>query len=91
LVDATAGYSGSELEEVIVGALYDAYDEGQGKTDIDTDRLIHSVREVIPLSQTMRERLTEMREWSKSRARRASPSDESQPIADTESAPRLEM
>ena len=89
LVDSTAGYSGSELEEVIVGALYDAYDEGQGKTDIDTDRLIAAAREVIPLSQTMRERLAEMREWSKSRARRASPADEVMAIG--EQSPKLEM
>ncbi len=89
LVDATAGYSGSELEEIIVGALYDTFDEGHGASDIDTDRLITAAREVIPLSQTMRERLAEMREWSKSRARRASPADDSTPIA--ENAPRLEM
>jgi hypothetical protein len=46
--------------------------------------------EVIPLSQTMRERLSHMREWAKSRARRASPLDEAddEPAAD---APRLEM
>jgi hypothetical protein len=37
----------------------------------------------------MRERLAEMREWSKSRARRASPPDELPPGA--EAAPRLEM
>ena len=89
LIDLTAGYSGSELEEVIVTALYDAYDDGQGKTDISTDRLAHALHDVIPLSQTMRERLTEMREWSKSRARRASPSDDLPAVA--EDAPRLEM
>jgi len=85
----TAGFSGSELEEVIVGALYDTFDEGQGQFDIDTDRLVAAAREVIPLSQTMRERLAEMREWSKSRARRASPADSERPIA--EDSPRLEM
>ena len=89
LIDLTAGYSGSELEEVIVTALYDAYDDGQGKTDISTDRLAHALKDVIPLSQTMRERLTEMREWSKSRARRASPSDDVPTAA--EDSPRLEM
>ncbi len=90
LVDVTAGFSGSELEEAVVGALYDTFDEGQGQLDITTDRLVTACREVIPLSQTMRERLAEMREWSKSRARRASPPDDVAP-ADEQSQPRLEM
>jgi ATP-dependent 26S proteasome regulatory subunit len=89
LVETTTGFSGSELEEVIVGALYDTFDEGQGQVDISTERLVAAAREVIPLSQTMRERLAEMREWSKSRARRASPADDVKPIG--EESPRLEM
>ncbi len=90
LTDATAGFSGSELEEAVVGALYDTFDEGQGKTDISTESLIAAIREVIPLSQTMRERLSEMREWSKSRARRASPADDQKPLTD-DNQPKLEM
>ncbi len=88
LVEASSGYSGSELEEIIVSALYDAYDAS--KEDIDTAGLLASVQEVIPLSQTMRERLSEMREWAKSRARRASPPDEEALVRDDES-PRLEL
>jgi hypothetical protein len=89
LVQASAGYSGSELEEIIVGALYDAYDEGHGDTDITTDSLVKAVKDVIPLSMTMRERLAEMREWSKSRARRASPPDDQ--VVTEEKQPRLEL
>ncbi len=89
LVEASAGYSGSELEEVLVTALYNAYDEGQGETDITTDGILAAMREVIPLSQTMRERLAGMREWAKSRARRASPPDEGSGADDD--APRLEL
>ena len=89
LVEASAGYSGSELEEVLVTALYNAYDEGQGENDITTEGILAAMREVIPLSQTMRERLAGMREWAKSRARRASPPDEGAGMDDE--APRLEM
>jgi ATP-dependent 26S proteasome regulatory subunit len=90
LIDASAGYSGSELEEVIVTALYNAYDTGQGNTDINTASMLAAMAEVIPLSQTMRERLAGMREWARSRARRASPADES--LADqSQIAPRLEL
>ena len=89
LVGASAGYSGSELEEVLVTALYNAYDEGQGESDITTDGVVVAMREVIPLSQTMRERLAGMREWARSRARRASTSDEDGSADDD--APRLEL
>lgn len=90
LLEVTTGFSGSELEEAVVGALYDTFDVSQGETDIGTDALVAACREVIPLSQTMRERLAEMREWSKSRARRASPADE-QPGVGEAASPRLEM
>lgn len=90
LVEASAGYSGSELEEVIVTALYNAYDEGHGETDITTESVVLAMDEVIPLSQTMRERLAGMREWAKSRARRASPPDEDLD-EDDEDSPRLEL
>jgi ATP-dependent 26S proteasome regulatory subunit len=90
LVEASAGYSGSELEEVIVTALYNAYDSGQGDVDITTEGVVAAMKEVIPLSQTMRERLAGMREWARSRARRASPADES--LSDAgDDAPRLEL
>jgi SpoVK/Ycf46/Vps4 family AAA+-type ATPase len=62
LVEASAGYSGSELEEVIVTGLYNAFDEGGGDTDITTEGLLAAMTEVIPFSQTMRERLSGMRE-----------------------------
>lgn len=86
LVQATVGYAGSELEEVVVGALYEAFD---GDQPLATEHLLHACKDVIPLSQTMRERLAEMREWSKSRARRASPPDDTGQPADD--AARLEL
>ncbi len=90
LVRASAGYSGSELEEVIVIAMYNAYDQGLGESDITTEMMLQALGEIIPLSQTMRERLTEMREWARSRARLASPADEQ--IEDTDDDnPRLEL
>ena len=90
LVEASAGYSGSELEEVIVTALYNAYDLGHGDVDITTESMVVAMAEVIPLSQTMRERLAGMREWAKSRARRASPPDE-ELDEDDQDSPRLEL
>ena len=69
LIAATQGFSGSEIEQAIISALYDAFED---ETDIDTERVAKSCNEIIPLSYTMKEAIDAMREWSKSRARRAS-------------------
>jgi hypothetical protein len=54
---------------VIISALYDAF---ESNTDINTDLVIHSANELIPLSQTMEREIKAIREWAKTRARRAS-------------------
>ena len=69
ITSATQGFSGSEIEQAIVSALYDAFEDS---TDIDTDRIVKSCLELIPLAYTMKETIDGMREWSKSRARAAS-------------------
>ncbi len=91
LVRASAGYSGSELEEVIVIAMYNAYDQGHGESEITTEMMLQALSEIIPLSQTMRERLTDMREWARSRARMASPADDDTVDDDDNANPRLEL
>lgn len=69
IVAATQGFSGSEIEQAIISALYDAFEAG---ADIDTDRVVTSAQEIIPLSLTMKEGIDGMREWARTRARRAS-------------------
>lgn len=74
LAEKTKGYSGSEIEEIVISSLYDAFDRG---TDIDQETLEHTALGMIPLSQTMQEEISTIREWAKLRARRAtSGSDE---------------
>jgi SpoVK/Ycf46/Vps4 family AAA+-type ATPase len=70
LVAASQGFSGSEIEQAVVSALYDAYEDG--KAELDTARLVRSLEEIIPLSFTMKEGIDAMREWAGSRARLAS-------------------
>jgi SpoVK/Ycf46/Vps4 family AAA+-type ATPase len=69
IVDATPEFSGAELEQVVVSALYDAFDGG---VDVATDGLVASAREIVPLAVTMKEGIDNMREWAKTRARPAS-------------------
>jgi SpoVK/Ycf46/Vps4 family AAA+-type ATPase len=69
LADAAVGYSGAEIEQVIVSALYDAFDAGR---DINTEDLLRNIHSSIPLSRTMKEQIDDLRMWASTRARNAS-------------------
>ena len=69
LVDASIDYSGAELEQVVVAALYDAFDTGN---DLTTEGLLNTLHDIVPLAITMREQIDAMREWARTRARMAS-------------------
>ncbi|MDY0058344.1 MAG: AAA family ATPase [Myxococcota bacterium] len=63
------GFSGAELEEAVISGLYDAF--GQG-VELTTAHLATALRETVPLSRTMSERLEALRSWADGRARPAS-------------------
>jgi SpoVK/Ycf46/Vps4 family AAA+-type ATPase len=65
----TNGFSGSEIEEVIVSGLYDAFDNEE---ELEQKHLEAVIETFIPLSQTMEEQIRGIRDWAKLRARRAS-------------------
>jgi len=65
----THGFSGSEIEEVIVSGLYDAFNRDE---ELDQEHLEQVIQTMIPLSQTMEEQIKGIRDWAKLRARRAS-------------------
>ena len=52
LADAAEGFSGAEIEQAVVAALYDAFEH---KTDISTENIHQALRDTYPLSVTMRE------------------------------------
>ncbi|QQR91634.1 MAG: AAA family ATPase [Myxococcales bacterium] len=69
LAEATEGFSGAELEQAIVSALYTAFSE---QRPLDTE-LIHSeIKSTQPLSVTMSEKISALRNWAKGRAAPAS-------------------
>ncbi len=86
LVEASDGFSGSEIEQAVISALYDAFDKDEELTD---EYLLHALEETVPLSTTMQEEITAMREWSKQRARLASA--EVRPLAEREQVRKLEL
>ena len=69
LAAAAEGFSGAEIEQVVVAALYDAFAEGK---ELEQRHLLRAVAETFPLATTMREDIQKLREWAKTRTRPAS-------------------
>jgi SpoVK/Ycf46/Vps4 family AAA+-type ATPase len=89
LAEATDGFSGAEIEQAIVSALFDAFAGGE---ELTTAHVLKACRESIPLSRTMREAIDTLRSWADGRARPASlPSPEAEPEAQAAGRRRLEM
>jgi ATP-dependent 26S proteasome regulatory subunit len=69
LARRTDGFSGAEIEQIIVSGLYDAFDEGR---EVEMRHLIRCIEESVPLSVTMREDIDALRAWAADRTRPAS-------------------
>ena len=68
LAKSTEGFTGSEIEQVFVEALYRAFDLGEEPIDLTIGL---ALTEIVPLSKLMVEQLSGLRAWSKGRARPA--------------------
>jgi ATP-dependent 26S proteasome regulatory subunit len=69
LAEAAPGFSGAEIEQVVVEALYDAFDRGG---DLVMDDLRKAIQATVPLAVTMREKIDDLRDWAATRARMTS-------------------
>jgi ATP-dependent 26S proteasome regulatory subunit len=85
LARTAEGYSGAEIEEAIISAMFDAFYD---KQELTTERVLDSLRQTVPLSRTMKEDIDELRKWAASRARPATSPEAAQ---DGESRRRLEI
>lgn len=72
IANATKGFSGAEIEQVIVGALFSAFDASRELTQED---VIAEAKAVVPLSVMMHEEIDELRTWAEMRTRPASKRD----------------
>ncbi|NLW50735.1 MAG: AAA family ATPase [Candidatus Brocadiaceae bacterium] len=68
LAGFSEGFSGAEIEESIVSALFDAFYD---KKDLSTKAILKCIRETVPLSKTMEEEIARLRRWADGRARNA--------------------
>lgn len=66
LAKLTAGFSGAEIEQVVIGALNHAFFEGR---ELSFKDLKEEAEKQVPLSRMMSEEIANLREWSKLRAR----------------------
>jgi ATP-dependent 26S proteasome regulatory subunit len=64
LAEASAGYSGAEIEQAIIAALHEAFAR-HGK--LDSQQITSVLAESPPLSRTMAEKVRALREWAQGR------------------------
>jgi SpoVK/Ycf46/Vps4 family AAA+-type ATPase len=69
LSKATADFSGAEIEQVVVSALYDAFADG---VDLEPRHVLAAIGETKPLAVTMAEDVAKLRAWAQQRTRPAS-------------------
>jgi ATP-dependent 26S proteasome regulatory subunit len=70
---AMVGFSGAEIEQVVVASLHEAFAAGR---DLESGDILRSVQDLIPLSRTMSEEIDALRSWAANRARPASRSSD---------------
>src|SRR5438552_5594563 len=65
LAAASEGFSGAEIEQAVLSALYTAFARG---VEISTDLIVDELKATKPLSVTRAEDIEELREWARGRA-----------------------
>lgn len=71
LAKVSDGFSGAEIEQAIIAAMYEAFAQDREFTQLD---IIAAIKSTLPLSRTMMEQVTALRDWARQRARTASAS-----------------
>jgi ATP-dependent 26S proteasome regulatory subunit len=69
LAEASERFSGAEIEQAVISALYDAFAE---RGELSTKHLLLALRQTVPLATTMDEQIDRLRRWAEGRARNAS-------------------
>ncbi len=70
LAEVSDRFSGAEIEQAIISALYDAFEENSRK--LTTEDIEQNLKKSVPLSQMMAEQVTALRNWARNRTRPAS-------------------
>ncbi len=62
------GFSGAEIEQALISAMYEAFAQDREFNQLD---IIAAIKATLPLSKTMSEQVTALRDWARQRARPA--------------------
>ena len=76
LAEISEGYAGAEIEQAVVGGLFDAFSE---RRPLRRDDLVQAVLSMVPLSVTQAERIDAIRAWADARAVAATAAEDSDP------------
>jgi SpoVK/Ycf46/Vps4 family AAA+-type ATPase len=68
LARVSVGFSGAEIQEAVVSAMFDVFYEQRSMVAND---IVSSIQKTVPLSKTMSESMDELRDWAQGRARPA--------------------
>jgi SpoVK/Ycf46/Vps4 family AAA+-type ATPase len=71
LAKVSEGFSGAEIEQAVIAAMYEAFAQDREFTQLD---IIAAIKSTLPLSKTMTEQVTALRDWARQRARPAASS-----------------
>jgi len=71
LANMSDGFSGAEIEQAVIAAMYDAFAQDREFTQLD---IIVAIKATFPISRTMMEQVAALRDWARQRARPASDS-----------------
>ena len=61
LADATDGFSGAEIEQAVISALYGCFSKDMS---LSTESLLEEIRNTRPLSVIMESKITALRKWA---------------------------
>lgn len=67
------GFSGAEIEQVVISALYEAFFH---KRDLEVADLENAIKNTVPLSVTQKEQIKSLRDWANVRAISATPRED---------------
>ncbi len=78
LAKATEGYAGAEIEQCVIAALFEAFQENRA---LVMDDLMKGIGRMVPLSTTMQEDIKRIKRWAYNRAVLASKPERYEPKA----------
>lgn len=84
LAEMMRGFSGAEIKEAIIAAMYDGFAEGR---ELVFEDIARNVTDTVPISRTMHDQIKKLRSWAGIRARRANMTDPKEGLPEGDDGP----